>query len=132
MSKKNKNKKSINADSIDVDSINNLDENSKSKNQKIVENFYEKSYSDTPFYLKYRIPIVSSIYKVKNKFYSDNKKNFFIYTSLIILAALISVSLIVVGGLWLGGAFGENTIDSELGFIPGIIMAIGASILVVV
>ncbi|MGL5246550.1 MAG: hypothetical protein ACRC8C_03215 [Mycoplasmoidaceae bacterium] len=133
MAKKNKNKKAIHTDSIDVDSIKIENEKVELKKQKNIEDSYiETVASETPFYLKYRIPIFTSIYKIKNNFYLNNKKKFFIYISLIIFALLASVTLITVGGLWLGGVFGENPANNDLGFIPGIIMAIGVSILVVV
>ncbi|MGL5591397.1 MAG: hypothetical protein ACRDCF_01535 [Mycoplasmoidaceae bacterium] len=133
MAKKNKNKKAIPADSIDVDSSKIENKNVESKKQKHIEdNHIETVASETPFYLKYRIPIFTSIYKTKNNFYLNDKKKFFIYISLIILALLVSVTLIIVGGLWLGGVFGENTVDNDISFIPGLIMAVGVSILVVV
>ncbi|MGL4616872.1 MAG: hypothetical protein ACRCUM_01410 [Mycoplasmoidaceae bacterium] len=133
MAKKNKKKKVINADSIDVDSTKIEDEKVESKKEKNIEEVHiESIVSKTPFYLKHRIPIFTSFYKIRNNYYSTNKKKFFIYTSLIIFSLLISVTLITIGGLWIGGVFDKNLISSDLDFMPGIIMAIGASILVVV
>ena len=133
MAKKNKTKKSIHADSIDVVSEKYENEKAETKKHKNVQDLnIETIASDTPFYLKHRIPIFSSIYKIKSKFFLEDKKKFFLYLSLIIFALLVSITLIVVGGLWLSGTFGENPANSEIGFIPGLIMAIGASILVVV
>ncbi|MGL5640368.1 MAG: hypothetical protein ACRDCD_01795 [Mycoplasmoidaceae bacterium] len=133
MAKKDKNKKAIHADSIDVYSTKIEDQKVETKKQKNIENIHiDSAASETPFYLKYRIPIFTSIYKTKNNFYLNNKKKFFIYISLIIFSLIVSVTLITVGGLWLGGVFGENTVDNDISFIPGLIMAVGVSILVVV
>ena len=70
MAKKHEMNKPIHGDSIHVVPETYQNEKAETKKHKNVQELnIDTIASDTPFYLKHRIPIFSSIYKIKSKFF---------------------------------------------------------------
>ena len=77
MAKKNKIKRAIHPASRDVGSGKYQNKKAETKEHKNGQELNSETIaSDTPFYLKHRIPIFSSIYKIKSKFFLEDKKIF--------------------------------------------------------
>ncbi|MGL4647335.1 MAG: hypothetical protein ACRCVI_01260 [Mycoplasmoidaceae bacterium] len=121
MAKKNKK-----ANSIDVSETKPIASEEKNESVKVKATIDGKE----PFYKGMRIPIYSSIVKIKNKYYLEDKKSFYLLFSLIIFALLVSITLFVCGILWATGAFGG--INSDEMIWAGLLMAFSICILILV